>query len=290
MREEGDGGRGAGSSTVGGGGGAAKSADNDEEGQVSTLSRPCSLAWSFAVRVCCPILASHLETQKPLSRIRIVSGPDHVETRYLIAIPSPPSSPSVPRGHAGERHRRHHFPRGLPPAGHLQGPCCVDVVDRSIDRWTLSCVRDDTGALKVWVCCQRASASQSKMAEPARGPPPPTSPNLPNESTRTQARLQNPGSEFRSTWQVVQQTLKHEGVSGLYRGLGTVVSIGTPAFVLYLATYEQAKRSLCAAPALQEYQFVGHFLAGMTAETVRYVCVRAFVCAMGGLCVPRVSW
>ena len=86
-----------------------------------------------------------------------------------------------------------------------------------------------------------------------------------------QARLQNPGSEFKSTWEVVRQTVRHEGVGGLYRGLGTVVSIGTPAFVLYLATYEQTKRLLCAVPALEQYQFVGHFLAGMTAETVRCV-------------------
>ncbi len=83
------------------------------------------------------------------------------------------------------------------------------------------------------------------------------------------ARLQNPGSEFTSTWQVVRQTLRHEGVGGLYRGLGTVVIIGTPAFVLYLATYEHAKRTLGALPALQgDYAFVGHFLSGMAAETV----------------------
>lgn len=86
--------------------------------------------------------------------------------------------------------------------------------------------------------------------------------------TSQKARLQNPGSEFKSTWQVVQQTLRHEGIGGLYRGLGTVVSIGTPAFVLYLATYEKAKQRLCAAPALERHQFVGHFAAGMAAETV----------------------
>lgn len=47
-----------------------------------------------------------------------------------------------------------------------------------------------------------------------------------------------------------------------------MVSIGTPAFVLYLATYEQVKQRLCAVPALERYQFVGHFAAGMAAETV----------------------
>jgi uncharacterized membrane protein YgcG len=85
----------------------------------------------------------------------------------------------------------------------------------------------------------------------------------------SQARLQNPGSEFKNTWQVVRQTIKQEGIQGLYRGLGTVISIGTPAFVLYLATYEQTKKALLSFPALQEnYQFVGHFLSGITAETV----------------------
>lgn len=105
----------------------------------------------------------------------------------------------------------------------------------------------------------------------AAAPPTPSQP-IPSSSNRPfpqhQARLQNPGSEFKSTWQVLQQTLRHEGAGGLYRGLGTVVSIGTPAFVLYLATYEQAKRTLCDVPALEHYQFVGHFAAGMAAETV----------------------
>lgn len=83
------------------------------------------------------------------------------------------------------------------------------------------------------------------------------------------ARLQNPGSEFTSTFQVVRQTLRHEGIGGLYRGLGTVISIGTPAFVLYLATYEQAKKTFLGMSALQgDYEFVGHFGAGMAAETV----------------------
>jgi len=83
------------------------------------------------------------------------------------------------------------------------------------------------------------------------------------------ARLQNPGSEFTSTLQVVRQTLRHEGIGGLYRGLGTVISIGTPAFVLYLATYEQAKKTFLGMPALQgDYAFLGHFGAGMAAETV----------------------
>lgn len=83
------------------------------------------------------------------------------------------------------------------------------------------------------------------------------------------ARLQNPGSEFSGTLQVVRQTLRHEGIGGLYRGLGTVISIGTPAFVLYLTTYEQAKKAFLGMPALQDnYEFVGHFGAGMAAETV----------------------
>lgn len=82
------------------------------------------------------------------------------------------------------------------------------------------------------------------------------------------ARLQNPGSEFTSTLQVFRQTLQQEGLGGLYRGLGTVVSIGTPAFMLYLATYEYAKKLCLSIPALQhDYQFVGHFSAGMAAET-----------------------
>lgn len=56
----------------------------------------------------------------------------------------------------------------------------------------------------------------------------------------------------------------------LYRGMGTVVMIGTPAFVMYLATYEATKKKLVAHPALKNYEFVGHFISGMVAETVRY--------------------
>lgn len=56
----------------------------------------------------------------------------------------------------------------------------------------------------------------------------------------------------------------------LYRGMGTVVLIGTPAFVMYLATYEATKKKLVAHPALKNYEFVGHFVSGMVAETVRY--------------------
>ncbi len=130
------------------------------------------------------------------------------------------------------------------------------------------------------LCCDGAlpSVRLDGPTRPLADPPIPT-------TTTKKARLQNPGSEFKSTWQVVQQTLRHEGVSGLYRGLGTVVSIGTPAFVLYLATYERTKRALCAAPALAEYQFVGHFVAGMTAETVRCVGARACVGAWVGVSI-----
>lgn len=48
-----------------------------------------------------------------------------------------------------------------------------------------------------------------------------------------------------------------------------MITIGTPAFVVYLATYEATKEALLSFSALDQMQFVGHFVAGMVAETVR---------------------
>jgi Mitochondrial carrier protein len=86
------------------------------------------------------------------------------------------------------------------------------------------------------------------------------------------ARLQGPhGDSYRGISHAFKATLAEEGVRGLYRGLGAVIVGGTPGTCIYLTTYELAKRSLEAVPAVQQAPAVGHLAAGMLAETVWYV-------------------
>jgi hypothetical protein len=61
---------------------------------------------------------------------------------------------------------------------------------------------------------------------------------------------------------------REEGLGGVYRGLGTVLTIGTPAFILYIVTYELAKRVLVAAPVFGGLEPLAVFLAGIVAEAV----------------------
>ena len=66
---------------------------------------------------------------------------------------------------------------------------------------------------------------------------------------------------------ILQQTARQEGLVGFYRGLSAVLVGGVPATCLYLACYEQAKRSLtniCSSSSLS----IVYFLSGMVAETV----------------------
>ena len=100
------------------------------------------------------------------------------------------------------------------------------------------------------------------------------------------ARFQLPNSTYKSTWEIAKVTLKEEGIRGFYRGVGTVTGLGTPAFILYLCTYEQCKTYFATIGTtsaistasnsseenelsfLQKYPFLNHFASGMIAESV----------------------
>jgi hypothetical protein len=49
---------------------------------------------------------------------------------------------------------------------------------------------------------------------------------------------------YRGPLDVLVQTFRTEGISGLYRGFGAVIIGGTPGTVLYLCGYEAAKNKL----------------------------------------------
>jgi hypothetical protein len=68
---------------------------------------------------------------------------------------------------------------------------------------------------------------------------------------------------------VLRDTLHKEGVRGLYRGFGITFLGSAPATCLYFTSYELVKDTLPSAfPVLRSVPAVGHFCAGMAAETV----------------------
>jgi Mitochondrial carrier protein len=94
------------------------------------------------------------------------------------------------------------------------------------------------------------------------------------------ARLQAPPqigatTVYRGPIDALVSTARSEGVRGLYRGFGAVIVGGTPGTVLYLCSYDFAKRELSslrssatATPGSNDHDFVVHFLSGMIAETI----------------------
>jgi Mitochondrial carrier protein len=98
------------------------------------------------------------------------------------------------------------------------------------------------------------------------------------------ARLQAPPrvlgetTVYRGPIDALVSTARSEGLRGLYRGFGAVIVGGTPGTVLYLCSYDLAKRELSSLrtsatdpPGSNEHDFVVHFLSGMIAETIACV-------------------
>jgi len=82
---------------------------------------------------------------------------------------------------------------------------------------------------------------------------------------------QNP-MRYRGTVDVLYKTAHSEGIRGLYRGFGAVIVGGTPGTVLYLCSYDIAKKRLSDLASMGgEQDFVIHFASGMIAETVACV-------------------
>jgi hypothetical protein len=81
---------------------------------------------------------------------------------------------------------------------------------------------------------------------------------------------------YKGPLDVLVQTFRTEGISGLYRGFGAVIVGGTPGTVLYLCSYEMAKDKLAeqweSRTHLQLNQgggdFFVHFASGIIAESI----------------------
>jgi hypothetical protein len=67
---------------------------------------------------------------------------------------------------------------------------------------------------------------------------------------------------------VFQNTIKNEGLKGLYKGLPVSVFGSMPASVLYFGSYEWAKKKLLTFKNFSQGEFLMYFLGGMFAETI----------------------
>jgi hypothetical protein len=89
-------------------------------------------------------------------------------------------------------------------------------------------------------------------------------------------RAATSSNPYRGPLDVLVQTFRTEGISGLYRGFGAVIVGGTPGTVLYLCSYEMAKDKLAeqweSRTNLQLDEgggdFFVHFASGIIAETI----------------------
>ena len=70
------------------------------------------------------------------------------------------------------------------------------------------------------------------------------------------------------------QTIRNEGVLGLYKGLGAVLIGGVPGIVIYLISYEKSKDFINSIFVFKEYPSLSYFFAGMIAEAA---CCTVFV-------------
>ncbi|KAF2212212.1 hypothetical protein CERZMDRAFT_121172 [Cercospora zeae-maydis SCOH1-5] len=62
--------------------------------------------------------------------------------------------------------------------------------------------------------------------------------------TRLQLDQEHAGRYYKNSWDCARRTVRHEGISGLYKGL-TASYLGISQTMLQWALYEQAKRHLC---------------------------------------------
>ena len=80
---------------------------------------------------------------------------------------------------------------------------------------------------------------------------------------------------YKHTLDALRQTLRHEGVRGLYRGFAVTAIGAIPATCLYLTSYDVFKQRLSGMSALEGspggVAFTIPFCAGMLAETLSCV-------------------
>jgi hypothetical protein len=106
-----------------------------------------------------------------------------------------------------------------------------------------------------------------------QAPPPPTSSSVGAGTTAAATAVSK--THYRGPLDVLQRTVRTEGIRGLYRGLGTVLVGGTPGTVVYLCSYEMAKDALSEVSASSSSKnnnnnnnVAVHFASGMLAEAI----------------------
>ena len=68
--------------------------------------------------------------------------------------------------------------------------------------------------------------------------------------------------------QLARETVKAEGVRGLYKGFGIHVLGSIPAGGLYFGSYELFKKITLQNAYLQQHSFISYLLGGIFAETI----------------------
>mmetsp|Transcript_16658 Transcript_16658/g.24183 ORF Transcript_16658/g.24183 Transcript_16658/m.24183 type:complete len:307 (+) Transcript_16658:42-962(+) len=80
---------------------------------------------------------------------------------------------------------------------------------------------------------------------------------------------------FAGTISTAMQTIRNEGVLGLYQGVGAVIVGGVPGVVIYLISYEKSKEFINSSFSFfKEHPSLSYFSAGMIAEAA---CCTVFV-------------
>lgn len=88
-------------------------------------------------------------------------------------------------------------------------------------------------------------------------------------SAGTTINKEAPGDNRQSViMRLAQDTVKAEGVRGLYRGFGIHVAGGIPAGGLYFGSYEFFKKHTLQVDFLKQHPFMAYLIGGMFAEVV----------------------
>ena len=88
----------------------------------------------------------------------------------------------------------------------------------------------------------------------------------PLDTCKARLQVQGANIKYTSLLDTLRQTVKAEGLGGLYRGFGVTVVGSAPATCLYLTSYDYTKNILTSS-FFQGHDFAAHFSAGMIAET-----------------------
>ena len=67
---------------------------------------------------------------------------------------------------------------------------------------------------------------------------------------------------------IARETIRSEGIRGLYKGFGIHVGGGIPAGGIYYGSYEFFKKTTLQMPYLQKHPFLAYLMGGIFAETI----------------------